>query len=345
MSERPAWREEARAMSDAVPYARSQRIRRRLRQRAQASTTRQRRHWSAMAAFVAGAALVLLSVLVLRPSQVHVAEAWRPSPPVIAAAPSPDPALRALGCGGGAEALADGRSAALVGPCRVSAPGLKIVVARAATLAGTADAITLDAGEAQFDVDPGHPRTAPFSVTTPAGRVEVTGTRFTVRHDADGGALTLHEGHVRMVTADRVQHVTAGQQVTWSAQGPSYRIDTPSSPTHQAPSAQAPAPRSAKPRAPAQTPGPSSRALVEEMERLRAAGAHTRAMTILETALPTLPRREREVLSFELGKLIERSRGSKAACSHWDAYAGAFPRGRYADLVDEERARLSCDQP
>ncbi len=356
MSERPSWREEARGMTDAVPYVRSQRIRRRLRQRAEASTTRTRRHWSAMAAFAAGAALVLLSVTVLRPAQVQIAwprlPAPAPSPVATAVTPPTSPALRTVDCDGDTVALAQGHTVALVGPCRVSAPGLQIVIADAATLGGSATAISLDAGEAELDVDPTHDRDAPFSVTTPAGRIEVTGTRFSVRHDDGGGALTLHEGRVRLISAGRVQHVVAGERVAWVAEGPRYRVvapaDVDADATDTAPAVE-PAPTPGvlpKPRAHRPAPRASSAgALVETVERLRAAGEYGEAVTAIEAALPTLSRRDREVLSFELGKLIERSRGASAACTHWRSYAERFPKGRYADLVAEERTRLSCDAP
>ena len=311
-----------------------------------------------MAAFAAGAALVLLSVLVLRPAQVQIAWPRLPapttSPVATAVTPTPSAALRTEDCEGDPTSLGEGHTVALVGPCRVSAPGLQIVIAEAATLGGNASAITLDAGEAELDVDPDHDRDAPFAVTTPAGRIEVTGTRFTVRHEERGGALTLHEGHVRMVSAGRVQHIVAGQRITWVAEGPKYRVVAPDAATDDvAPiidEAEPDEPEPATPtraKAPAHRPAPraTSRALVEKVERLRAAGAYAEAVTTLEAALPSLSRRDREVLSFELGKLIERSRGKPAACTHWKSYAEDFPRGRYADLVAEERVRLGCGAP
>lgn len=351
MGDRSSWRAEAQAMREAVPYGRSQRIRRRLRQRAEASTTRSRRHWSAMAAFAAGAALVLLAVFVLRPALVHIDSPQPPSVPpapvATAVAPAPSPSLLASDCDGDTKALAQGRAVALVGPCRIFAPGLSILVAEAATLGGDARSITLHAGEAELDVDPDHGRDAPFSVTTPGGRIEVTGTRFVVRHDADGGAVVLHEGHVRLVVAGHVRHVAAGQRATWVAEGPQYRLVAPTPDPSPAveptptPEVGPPSPPPSRARRPAGRS--SSRALVEEIERLRAAGQFGDAVAAIESALPTLSRRDREVLSFELGKLLERSRGTSAACAHWRTYAKKFAGGRYADLVVEERTRLRCD--
>lgn len=338
MSE-PSWRAEARAMTEAVPYARSQRMRRRLRQRAEASATRTRRHWSAIAAFAAGAALVLLSVFVLRPGPPQRASqrpvAATPAPRASATEPSDvSVGLRASGCHGDLAALAQAQRVALEGPCEVTGPGLRIVIADAATLGGDARALVLEAGVAELRVDPHHPRSAPFSVTTPAGRIEVTGTRFTVRHDASGGVLQLHEGHVRLVTAQQVRELVAGERVAWVPEGSRYRL-VASTADREPPT---PRPRVRRPARRA-----SSRALVETVERLRADGRFAEAAKAIEGALPSLSRRDREVLGFELGKLIERSRGKMDACDHWRAYARDFARGRYADLVAEERARLSCD--
>ena len=338
----PSWRTEARAMTEAVPYARSQRIRRRLRQRAEAATTRKRRHFAALVGFAAGAALVMLTVFVLRPAPVEVFSPRPASAPLVVATTQSEasPTLHAAGCEGELAALAESRSTTLIGLCELTAPGLRIVIAGTATMGGDARSVVLDAGEIELDVDPGHRRDMPFSVTTPAGRIEVTGTRFTVRHEPDGGAVTVHEGQVRLVMAERIRPVGAGEHVAWVAEGSSYRLVATTDEPTSAPTPEPHATASPSRRSPRKA---SSGALIEEVEHLRAAGRFADAAATIEAALPSLSRRDREVLSFELGKLTERSHGKAAACDHWRTYERDFARGRYADLVAEERVRLGCN--
>ncbi len=351
------WRAEAQSLAEAVPYARAQRIRRRVRARALRAHTRRRWHGAMMLAFAAGAALVLMVVQWngSRPTtpvegEVAAASPGPAAPPSGAAVtpdhappPSPSPvdeseaiAIVGSGCPVAAD-LRDEDGLLLRKGCRIVAPGWTADGEIDSRVRGDAARLLLSAGRIRVDVDPRHERDAPFIVDTPALRIEVVGTRFTVAHEAAAGRLSMHEGRVRVMTAEGAQPVVAPDSLTWRAEGAGWILGV-SAPTS------APAPRST-PAKSRRKPQPDARAeqLVREVARLRARGETQEAVRMIERALPSLRRRDREALSFELGQLLERARGTEAACRHWSKHGRQFPRGRYADLVAGERARQGCD--
>jgi hypothetical protein len=352
-------------MTEAVPYARAQRIRRKLRQRASARSARTRHHWSAMLAFAAGATLVLLTVFVFRPVTLRVREMPSASPVASGRAMAPAASPHRLEVAGSDCESGDGEitpetAMVLRGACLVRGAGVAMQSVAAASLSGDTRAVQLREGQVEFDVDPTFDRAGPFTVETPAVRIEVTGTRFTVAHTSAGGELILHEGSVRVVphAADAtVRRVSAGERLAWVADDDGWRLEPPPPPLSPAsPASPPPAGETASEPTPASSVATTRRrdkpsrgdegnadALIRRVERLREAGNVAEAAATLRAGLGKLARRDREVLSFELGKLLERSEGSSAACEHWGRYAAEFPSGRYADLVATERTRLACE--
>ncbi len=364
------WKAEARAMTEAVPYARSQRIRRNLRQRALEAPVEQRRRWSSMVAFVAGAVLVLLIVRPVLdatdpPPRDEVADAKISADgaaPDEAAATEPAASTEARDLALVVEGpphdkdvgeLHDDAGLKLQRPCVIRGSGvvLRHDGSEDLWLRGDAERVELLRGRLEVEVDPTIDRERAFTVVTPTIRIEVTGTRFAISHDEqDGGVLELWEGSVRVIEqSGQLRRVSAGQRLRWRADGSKPSV---SSLEASSPKASSGARTSSKPartprrRSGVEPPAASDRAdrLVRELERLRERGRLSEAVRLLEDGLPTLHRRDRDVLSYELGQLLERTRGAKAACAHWDAYQRSFPNSRYADLVEIERARLECDQ-
>jgi transmembrane sensor len=75
----------------------------------------------------------------------------------------------------------------------------------------------------------------PFVVDTPAGRAQALGTRFTVRHDADGPAagatqVAVFDGAVELRGARSVQHIAAGQAAQLPAGGTAAALPPPQAP-------------------------------------------------------------------------------------------------------------------
>ncbi|MCX4246450.1 FecR domain-containing protein [Paraliomyxa miuraensis] len=86
-------------------------------------------------------------------------------------------------------------------------------------------------------------------------------------------------------------------------------------------------------------------ALIDEVGRLRAQGRYGDAAEVLRRAERTRhwDARTAQVLSYELGEIIERHLGDRqAACEHWARHAERWPQGRYARAVKAAQERLAC---
>lgn len=85
--------------------------------------------------------------------------------------------------------------------------------------------------------------------------------------------------------------------------------------------------------------------IIDEVTRLRAEGRYAEAADVLRRADRTRRWDDRtaQVLSYELGEIIERHLGDdQAACAHWARHAERWPLGRYARAVSDARQRLGC---
>lgn len=361
------WRAEARSLVEAVPYGPAQRIRRRVRARALGTRGRRRWHGAMMLAFAAGAALVLLVVYRSGPRRSHqiedevaTARAVSSSPSVEMRSRPPDPsppgdsndragavAIEGSDCAAAAMDLRAAGGLVLKAGCRIVASGLRVDGEIASRVRGDAARIHLYDGRLRVAVEHRDDRDEPFIVDTPALRIEVVGTRFTVAHGATGGSLSMHEGRVRVVGLDgETREVGAPGSLSWYAEGARWVLGEPPSASSSTPGpgATGSSRRRRKEVGAAATRALDDRAeqLVREVARLRARGDTAEAVRVIEGALPRLRRRDREALSFELGQLLQQTRGVDAACQHWSTHAQRFPGGRYADLVADEGRRLRC---
>ncbi|MEM6996926.1 MAG: hypothetical protein AAF721_40865, partial [Myxococcota bacterium] len=76
-------------------------------------------------------------------------------------------------------------------------------------------------------------------------------------------------------------------------------------------------------------------ALIERVAELRRAGKYRRAASVLRKALRSRwDRRTAQVLSYELGQILQRHHDDgAAACRHWRRHQARYPGGRYAGAV------------
>lgn len=85
-------------------------------------------------------------------------------------------------------------------------------------LTGSARRVDLDRGRALFTV--ASDRKRPFTVEAGEARVTATGTRFTVRREAEGARVTLVEGGVLVQRRTEAWRLTPGQQIATEAARP-----------------------------------------------------------------------------------------------------------------------------
>lgn len=86
-------------------------------------------------------------------------------------------------------------------------------------------------------------------------------------------------------------------------------------------------------------------AIIEEVARLRAQGRYADAASVLRRANKARrwDRRTAQVLSYELGEIIERHLDdTAAACKHWARHQARFRGGRYARAITAAQERLDC---
>ena len=90
-----------------------------------------------------------------------------------------------------------------------------------------------------------------------------------------------------------------------------------------------------EPRDPPSTRPADATRIIEKVASLRARGRYRAAADLLRRALRRpWERRTAEVLSYELGRILERQLDDDAAaCAHWRKHDERFGGGRYADAV------------
>lgn len=319
--------------------AASERVRRALAEHAAARPFHARLRWWPMLGFIAGAALTATLLLDGRApapvvartpgasapaettSEVTVPNATAPAVPdvttrdTLAAAPADPPC----------PALVAGRLA--VGNC-AQADGVRVRAWTPATLARAGDRVEVVDGEVEFDVEPRPER--PLHVIAGRVDIEVVGTRFVV-HQRDGaGWVSLLEGHLRVRTGDgEVHELTRGGRLEWP---PSRAKTSPSRPKREG-------------KTPPTAPADAGLAeLLDEVAALRRAGAFSQAVARLRAADDRgWSERSRQLVSYEIGALLERQLGeSAAACAHWREHRRRFPGGRHDAMVARSLERLHC---
>ncbi len=85
--------------------------------------------------------------------------------------------------------------------------------------------------------------------------------------------------------------------------------------------------------------------VIEAAERLRRAGRYAEAAETLRTALKRRwPTRTADVLSHELGRLLQRRIRDKAsACTHWRRHLERFEQTRYRTRIERSMDELGCE--
>ncbi|MCK6547250.1 hypothetical protein L6R52_15470, partial [Myxococcota bacterium] len=85
----------------------------------------------------------------------------------------------------------------------------------------------------------------------------------------------------------------------------------------------------------------------ERVTTLIAEGRAGEAAALITTLLEApIDARTAEVLSFELGLLLEKKLGDDdGACRHWRAHRARFGAGRYGDALAEAEARCEREAP
>jgi len=295
---------------------------------------------------------------------VALSAALRPDP-----APAPVTTRAVLGFQPSEEpcsATEDGAAIVVRGACGYSlpAPGLHLRTEGLAKLEPLPDGVRLLRGRASFKVDKVAAGAPPVRVVVQRGAIEVLGTEFIVLEEAEGGQVDLLEGRIHFRDqSGEITDVTPGRRLRWNnSTGPVIDEVTPPADPIAPLNASEPSapPARAKGRVPAAlpepsappSPGPDDRAVnkaafeaaLAEVAALRAQGRYpeaVRALEVLETS--AAGQREREVLGFEIGRLLEVQIGDRPrACAHWTAYLREFPAGRYQAQVARS-LRTVCD--
>lgn len=293
------------------------------------------RTWIPMATFAAGAALVML---VVGWNLLHS----RTNSPEIDATPnvavSPGYVVEGEQC----RAHRDGRTAVLAGACRLLGPQISVQTWDDARLVLSERTVVLSTGEAMFDVRPVVPGEASVRVVVSHGIIEVLGTRFTVNQTEGGGTVELFEGHIRFRDGSEGDWVdiVPGQRFGWGDRQEHRAQVEPAADVGEETITIEEDP--ADPRAGeavdtvAVSPHkPDADVVIARVTALRGAGRYRQASAVLRRALRhKWDRRTAQVLSYELGQILEHHRDDPAvACKHWRRHQTRYPQGRYASAV------------
>jgi transmembrane sensor len=211
-------------------------------------------------------------------------------------------------------------------------------------------AVRILSGQVVIDVSHRPPGAPAAEVLVSGGSIQVLGTRFTVAQKNGSGRVTLHEGKIRFVPADRSAlpvMLVPGESLEWP-----LRV----SPAREAPESRTPSASSSAPQPPAAkstnnasgTPGGSASgrpidALLERVAVLRSRGQYRKAAEELAKAQPQRGTPGAESASYELGsiftyQLADRERG----CAHWRRHQRLFGSGMFAAEVRRAQAKLGC---
>jgi hypothetical protein len=230
--------------------------------------------------------------------------------------PEPPPVEQARTCG----SPVSGAAELVAGGC-LAGNGVRISALTSSQFEWTSDRVLLRSGELAFDVDPRPDH--PFAVIAGDASIEVVGTSFVVHQDAELGWISLLEGHVRVRVGTRaVEELREGEQLEWSAFKPT-----------------APAPVSNR------RDDEGLATLLEEVAGLRRRGEYQAAIEQLRAGdRSDWSVRSRQLVSFEIGTLLERQLGDlDAACKHWAVHRERYPNGRYESIILRSMTRMHCD--
>lgn len=320
--------------------AASERVRQALLRQAAARPLHARLRWWPMVAFAAGAALMAALLVDRREADPAVATRSEVVAPAMAAPEVVAPAEPDC------DDFAAGELRLGLGDC-VAGDGVHISAWTPATIERIGDRVEVRDGELIFTVDPRPGR--PLHVFAGAIDIEVVGTRFAVHQREGAGRVSLFEGRLRVRTADgSIVAMERGQQLEWSAEDPPpdaqalpQRGEAGQSPARGARRAPTPATEAA----PATDRGLAE--LLAEVAGLRRSGQFQAAVERLREAdASEWSERSRQLVSYEIGTLLERQLGDMAAaCAHWREHRRRFPGGLRDDIVARSITRLGCAAP
>lgn len=318
-----------------VPSEASERVRRALQRQALQAPMHTRLRWWPVLAFAAGAALMAIGLRSLGDApadddsiaiEAPVVEVPK-QPELDSPAPveSPEPA-HCLAFERGTIELA-------AGDC-LEGEGVRLSALLDSSIAREGAVIEVHGGELLFDVAP-RPDD-PLHVHAGSVDIEVVGTRFVVHREAGEagtGWVSMLEGQVRVHGGDAAaRELAAGQRLDW--------------PTAREPTAQ--------PGNQDKTAGDGGESaadeglsdLLDEVAKLRRAGEFAEAVERLRGAdTRAWSRRARQLVSYEIGTLLERQlQDDDAACAHWAAHREQFPDGRHDAIVARSMERLGCSR-
>jgi len=263
--------------------------------------------------------------------------AWMALAPALTRSPEPEAATITARCA----SLGPGVQTLDAGAC-VAVEGVEIDVRATATIEGHRDRIEVVEGEVVFEVESREDH--PLHVIAGATDIEVVGTRFVVRQHEGVGSVTLLEGRVRVrIGAGEPLTIDQGQRLDW----PAELVEADEKAGEEADEEAAPEPARELGKAPARPSRARDRGLarlLEQVAGLRRAGEFQAALDHLRRADPRgWTRRSRQLVSYEIGTLLERQLDdTDAACEHWAAHRAEFPGGRYDAIVERALERLGC---
>jgi hypothetical protein len=213
--------------------------------------------------------------------------------------------------------------------------GVRVSALLPSHLQWEAGSVELRTGELLLDVAPRPER--PLHVTFGAIDIEVVGTRFVVHHDDAQGWISMLEGHVRARVGDGpARDLRGGQRLEW-----------PGAATDDGPTTKPAAKRVGPPSASKSAELDEGLAeLLVEVAELRRNGAYREAVERLRaTVSRSWSRRARQLVSYEIGTLLERQLGDATqACAHWAEHRRRYPNGRHDAIVARALQRLRCDE-
>ena len=293
--------------------------------------------WIPMMTFVAGAALVLLFLR------------WTTQPDASSTVARVDaadgvPTMSVLVSGPDCRSET-GPTTTVRGACSIvtSGPAMTIDTVAASELELEDRVVHLREGSALFDVD--KVRGAPVRIEVPGGEIVVVGTRFRVVVTGERTEVELYEGRLEFHDdAGAVTPIVAGQVIGFGPEprGPAAtKVEAPV--VEPAPEVQATPPKPPK-KAPA-SKRPDAGPVIEAAERFRREGRYTEAAATLRAALKRKwPTGTADVLSYELGRLLERRvKDRAAACEHWRKHLERFETTRYRSRIERSMSKLACE--
>jgi len=249
---------------------------------------------------------------------------------------------------------------ALAAGCRVTieTPALSFETRTAAKLIRLVDGVRVVEGTIAFAVEKVKDGST-VVVRVPNGRIEVIGTRFVVRVQGEDGDVKLEEGSIRFVGANGARVALApGGAHAWSSKPiaiADHTVEAPTPVREPAPSKKIVEPvRETSPKVeaveqeaalpPARWSAERTALEVERVNELRAEGRYQEEARLIARLLEApLAARAAEVLSFELGELLERKLDRRGeACAHWRTHRDRFGEGRYG--VELAQAIARCER-